>query len=101
MSSTSSSRNHLFWRITAWISGTVLTLAVLLALGSTVWRLQQSLDLLDQPDTTASTFEDMTTSSLARTKLGLIIGVLTAPVYLISIIKHYRHRRRVGDNTGS
>ena len=66
MSAPSTSRTARLWRITAWISGTILALAVILALGSTVWRLQQSLDLLDQPGTTAGSFEDMTETSVAR-----------------------------------
>lgn len=87
------------WRAAAWISGTVLALAIILALGSTVWRLQQSLDLLDQPDISSAAFEEMTESSLNRTKLGLLLGLLTAPIYLLSLIQLLRHRRRVGDNT--
>jgi NADH:ubiquinone oxidoreductase subunit 6 (subunit J) len=80
------------WRAIAWVSGAILALAIILALGSTVRRLQQSLDVLDQPDTTAASFEAMTERSLARTKLGLLVGVLTAPVYIVSLIQHYRHR---------
>ena len=87
------------WRAVTWASGSILVLAVILALGSTVWRIQQSLDLLDQPGTTAESFRAMIETSLDRTKLGLLIGMLAAPVYLLSLIQLHR-RRRVGDNTG-
>ena len=69
MSSPPPSRPPHLWRAAAWISGTVLALAIILALGSTVWRLQQSLDLLDQPDTSPAAFEEMTEAALDRTKL--------------------------------
>lgn len=92
MSSPPPSRAHRIWRATAWISGSTLALAVILALGSTVWRLLQSLELLDQPDATSAAFEAMTESALARTRLGLVIGIIAAPVYLIALVRQYRTR---------
>jgi hypothetical protein len=92
MSPVPSSPSARLWRAIAWISGTILALAIIIALGSAVGRLGQSLDLLDQPDTTAASFEAMTERSLARTKLGLLVGVLTAPVYLVSLVQLHRQR---------
>lgn len=92
MSTGPTKRTKRLWLATAWASGSVLALAVILALGSTIWRLQQSLDLLDRPETTAESFRAMIDTSLDRTKLGLLIGVLTAPVYLLSLVQIHRRR---------
>ena len=92
MSVPTPSRPPRLWRATAWISGTVLALAIILALGSAVGRLNQSLALLDRPDTTAESFRAMIDTSLDRTKLGLLAGVLTAPIYLLFLIQYHRCR---------
>ena len=94
MSPIPETRTGRLWLATVWISGAVLALAIIIALGSTVWRLQQSLDLLDRPDTTPEKFRDMIEYSLNWTKFGLLVGVLVVPIYIFSLIQHHRYRSK-------
>lgn len=67
----------------------------MLGLGATVWRLQQTMELVDDSSTTNANFKAMMDRALLWSKVGLGAGSLAFLGYLFSFYMHHRLKEQV------
>lgn len=82
------------WSYAAWIFGTLLALSILLALGATVWRMEQTYNIVDSDIAGAEDYRAMIDTSLHWSRVGLFIGIPAALLYVASLVQLYRGRNQ-------
>ena len=76
------------WLVNLWLSGLLLALAIVLGLGVTLWRLQETMELVDDSTLSEAAYEQMVAKSVTAGRAGLAIGTLAFLGYLISMLMH-------------
>ena len=85
------------WLIATILSGVLLALCVLVGLGAAVWKMQQTMTLVDDISTTDAAFKTMVDRAILWSKIGLGSGFLAFLVYLFSFFTHHRLKQQIKD----
>lgn len=83
------------WLIALIGFGLLLAACILIGLGATVWRMQQTMDLVDSATVSDTAFEQMVERAILWGKLGLAIGTVAFAGYLVSFIMHQHAKEKL------
>ena len=83
------------WFIATCLCGALLAISIIAGLGATVWRLQKTMELVDDTATSGIVYGQMVDRSILRGKLGLAIGCVAFAGYLYSFVNHHRAKERL------
>jgi len=83
------------WLVALISFGLLLALCIITGLGTTVWRMQQTMDLVDSAAVSNTAFEHMIERTIFWGKLGLAFGTVAFAGYLISFVMHQRTKEKI------
>ena len=83
------------WLIFTALFGVMLSVSIILGLGTTVWRLNQTMELVDDPSVSDATYHKMINRSVFRGQIGLAMGTVAFFGYLISFVMHHRAKEKI------
>ena len=86
------------WLLVLWCSALLLALSIILGMGTTLSRLKQTMQLVDDASLSEAGYEEME-EMIQRTMLagtaGLILGSLAFLAYLCAVLMHHRARQQI------
>ncbi len=83
------------WLIALCVCGLFLALSILLGLGATVWRMQETMELVDDSAVSDAAYLQMIERATLWSKLGLAIGTVAFAGYLVSFVMHQRTKEKL------
>jgi len=83
------------WLIFTALFGVMLSVSIILGLGTTVWRLNQTMELVDDPSVSDAIYHKMIDRSVLRGQMGLAMGTAAFFGYMISFVMHHRVKEKI------
>lgn len=79
------------WLTLIWVFGALLSISIIVGLGSTFIRLQETVQMADS--LSDASYEELTERTLFTGKLGLVCASLAFLGYLVAVVMHHRAKQ--------